>query len=181
MKQRDEQSVAIRETLAGLGMALYVIQEIESYLAQATLLGLTARQRKKRKTFEDFWAARDKMTFGQLVEHFKEDWIVDSNFEESLDWFVSERNTLVHRVLVTDDFSLRSEKDREELNQRIVKFMDIAAFMKHVFHGGYLLSNEFLVDWGNKRSKVKVFLKTPEEWEDDIVLFRDIATWRWPT
>jgi hypothetical protein len=38
------------------------------------------------------------MTFGQLVAHFKEDWILASTFEGHLDNFVLERNVVIHRL-----------------------------------------------------------------------------------
>ena len=36
----------------------------------------------------DLWAARDRMTFGQMVALFKEDYVLQDDFERRLDTFL---------------------------------------------------------------------------------------------
>src|SRR5258707_13620555 len=116
---RTPSRAVVQETFALLGLAVHILHEIESHFAQATLLGLTDKQKRKHKSINDLWNARDKMTFGQLVAHFKEDWILESTFEGLLDRFVTERNVVVHRLTCLEGYGVQRSEDTKELNARL--------------------------------------------------------------
>jgi hypothetical protein len=89
MKSRSSKE-AMQESFAVLGLAIHLLHEIENHFSQATLLGLAEKQKRKHQSINDMWAARDRMTFGQLVPLFKEDWDLQPEFEFVLDKFVEE-------------------------------------------------------------------------------------------
>lgn len=175
---RATPSQALRESFAGLGLAVHLLHQIEQYFAQATLLGLTSKQRSKHATFSDMWAARDRMTFGQLVLLFKEDWSLDPDFEKQLDWFVGERNIIVHRLSALDGYELTNESGRNQTNARVANFVEAAYPMLRIFRGAYLVSNDFKQDWLKTHKGIDVSLEIPSEWEGDSELFLAVATYK---
>ena len=168
---------ALQDSFTRLGMALQILHEMERFFAQATLLGLTDKQRRKHETMNDLWAARDKMTFGQMVLLFKEDYILPLEFEKALDAFVLERNVIVHRITTLEGYRLDSTEDRERLNERISTFIEQALFFRKFFHGAFLASNEFARGI-LKSGGVDIPVVTPDEWQAHVNLFRGLATYR---
>ncbi len=171
-------SQALRESFAGLGLAVHLLHQIEQYFAEATLLGLTSKQRSKHATFNDMWAAQDRMTFGQLVLLFKEDWSLDPDFEEQLDWFVGERNLIIHRLSALADYNLTTESGRNQANARVANFIEAAYPMLRIFRGAYLVSNDFKRDWLKTHERVDIPLEIPDEWQGDSELFLAVATYK---
>jgi hypothetical protein len=168
----------LQETCALLGLAVHMLHQIELYFAQATLLGLTDKQKRKHGRIFDLWDARDKMTFGQMVAHFKEDWILESAFEKLLDNFVTERNIVVHRLTVLEGYGLRKAKDRKKVNARLTTFIDQAFLMCRFFRGAYAASNEFARYIVKDRQGIDTPLVTPKEWLEDRDMFLSLVTYR---
>jgi hypothetical protein len=169
---------ALQETFALLGMAVHMLHQIESNFAQATLLGVTNKQKRKYATINDLWNARDKMTFGQMVTHFKEDWILEPGFEELLDGFVAERNIVVHHLTALKAYGVERAKNRKKLNARIVAFIEQSFFIHKFFHGAYLASNEFASYAVKDVRGIDIPFTTPNEWLDDRDMFLSLVTYR---
>jgi hypothetical protein len=102
--KRSELSQESLDALALMGLALCVVHEIEDYLAQAVVLGITDRERTRSMTVKEYLAQRERMTFGQLVAKLKDAWELDSELEQFLDLFVKRRNLLVHGLTVQKGF-----------------------------------------------------------------------------
>jgi hypothetical protein len=124
------------------------------------------------------WAARDRKTFGQLVSLFKEDWDLHPEFELVLDKFVQERNRVVHRLTKLQGFGVSTQRERQKLNARLSKFLDVAFLMRKIFHGAYLVSNEFARDWLKNHKGIEIPLETPEAWREDIDYFFAVAKYK---
>jgi hypothetical protein len=168
----------LKESLAGLGLAVHLMHEIESYFAQATLLGLTSKQRTKHHTVDEMWAARDRMTFGQLVLLFKEDWRLDPDFERQLDWFVNERNTIIHRITAMDEFDVNTAEGRQMLDRRLATFISAAYPMLRIFRGACIVSNDFSSFWLKEQKGIDIKHEVPDEWANDGELFLSVATYK---
>lgn len=175
---RKPSRAELQDTFAALGMAVHVLHEMESYFAQAILLGLTDRQKHKHKNMNELWNAREKMTFGQLVAHFKEDWILDSTFEGHLDNFVLERNVVIHRLTALDGFGVETTEDLKTLNARLLAFIEQALLMRRFFHGAFLTSNEFASHTLKRAHGIDIPLETPPEWVKNRDMFRSLVTYR---
>lgn len=175
---RGPSKEALQETFAFLGLALHMLHGIESHFAQATLLGLTERQKRKHRTVSDLWKAREKMTFGQMVLLFKEDWELDPDFEKLLDEFVSERNFIVHRITAEKGFGIASARDRRKLNARLATFIDKTYFMSEFFHGAYVASLEFARHMVRVQRNIDIPVEPPREWQERKDMFLALVKYR---
>lgn len=173
-----ETSQEQQETFALLGLAVALCQEIESKFAQSILLAMTEKQRKKYTTFGELLVARDKMTFGQLVMLFKEDWDLKPEFEHLLDCFVRERNVVVHRLTILEGHGLRTKRERQRINKRLAKFIDLAFLIHKAFNASYQASQEFQSWWLKEYQGTDLPFKVPNEAEDDIISFLDMIKYK---
>lgn len=176
--QQKPSRAELQATFAALGMAVHVLHEIESYFAQAILLGLTDRQKRKHKNMNELWSAREKMTFGQLVAHFKEDWILEATFEGNLDNFVLERNVVIHRLTALDGYGVETTENLKTLNARLLAFIEKAFLMRRFFHGAFLTSNEFASHTLKHAHGIDIPLETPPEWIENRDMFRSLAIYK---
>jgi hypothetical protein len=168
----------MQETFALLGFAIHILHQIEEHFARATLLGITEKQQRKHSTINDLWSARERMTFGQMVVHFKEDWILETSFEKQLDAFVAERNIVIHRLTGLEGFGIEISSELAALNERITAFIEQEFIMSRFFHGAYLASNEFARHMVKERDGTDIPLETPEEWKPNRDFFLSLVTYR---
>jgi hypothetical protein len=171
----------VQETFALLGFAIHILHQIEEHFAQATLLGLSEKQQRKHSTINDLWNARERMTFGQMVLHLKEDWILEPAFEKQLDAFVAERNIVIHRLTSLEGYGVESPNELAALKERTAAFIEQEFLMSKFFHGAYLASNEFARQMVKEHDGMDIPLETPDEWKQNRDLFLSLVTYRHST
>jgi hypothetical protein len=135
--------------MAKIGMRLVVCHEIEFYLANSFLLGVSEKQEKKYVTFDELLDSRNKKTLGNLIRIIEELYDINETFKSGLELFLLMRNKLVHGITWEKRFSFHTKKGQRELDKFLDMFLELAMSMKRIFRGCFLAS----MDFGNEMIK----------------------------
>ena len=111
------------------------------------------------------------MTFGALISTMKEQWQLHPALEQFLDEFLQERNTFVHRLTTLDGFGLVRKRDRERLERRVDRFLDMAFAANQLFSAAQDASLSFAQNWLKEHKGIDVGVEFPEHAEREITSF----------
>ena len=168
------QKKEMEEVFALMGIALATLHEIEKDFVSSFLVGLTERQKKKHVTMQQLLEAREKMTFGQLVNHMKEQWTLKPEVEYFIDSFLQERNTFIHGLTALDGFNPRYKRQRAKLRKRVEHFIEVALLARRIFRAAYYASNDFAQWWLREHQGVNIDLPANEDIKDEIAFFLEL-------
>lgn len=92
--------------VTALGMMLIRCQQIEDYIAKSFILAISDKQKRKYETIEDIENGWRKKTLGNLIRCIEEGWEIDPFFKQFLDFFVQNRNMVIHDIAVSDRYDI---------------------------------------------------------------------------
>jgi hypothetical protein len=173
--KRSELSEESLDALAMMGLALRVVHEIEDYLAQAFVLGITDRERTRSMTVNEYLAQRERMTFGQLVAKLKAAWELDPELEQFLDLFVKRRNLLVHRLTIQKGFDPETKAGANRLRKWLGSFLKLAFVAHRLIRGGWTFSVEAARNLVEKSGAHIPPIEPPEEFLQEAREFLAMA------
>jgi hypothetical protein len=151
--------------VTALGMCLIRCQQVERYIANSFLLGISKKQKAKYNTINDLRAGWKKKTLGNMLQCIEEAWEIESTIKASLELFLESRNRLIHGVTTDERFDIQTEWGQREL-WAFLYFFDIHSRMvKKAFRASYYASLDFgIQNWGLPKGLPKrIFNKKQKE------------------
>jgi hypothetical protein len=135
--------------ITGLGMCLVRCQQIEHYISQSFLLGISKKQKEKYETINDLRAGWKKKTFGNMLQSIEEAWEIHPLIKESFDLFLKHRNFLIHHIATSDQYDIRTNWGQDELVAFLTFFDTHSRMVKKAFRASFYPSIDFAVKhWG---------------------------------
>jgi hypothetical protein len=135
--------------ITGLGMFLVRCQQIEHYIAQSFLLGVSKKQKRKYETIDDLRAGWKKKTFGNMLQSIEEAWEIHPIVKESFDLFLEHRNFLIHHIATSDQYNIRTSWGQDELLAFLTFFDAHSRMVKKAFRASFYASIDFgAKHWG---------------------------------
>jgi hypothetical protein len=158
-------STSQQDILGKMGLCLMLCHEIEFFMSNSYLLGLTEKQKSKHKTINDLLDARNKMTIGALLNIIEEVYEIEPEFKKGFELFLWMRNKFIHGVTQEKKFNFFAAKGERELNKFIDTFFELCLSMRRIFRGCYLASLDFANEWAKRDGKKPPVKLTAEEIE----------------
>lgn len=140
--EEDRYTAPQSTLLLMLGTCVARCQEIEHYIAQSFILGISSKEKSKYKTISDFAAGWKKKTFGQLIRTIEESYQLEETFKPALEHFLSCRNKLVHGITMTEEFDIRTSWGQDELVAFLVRFEYLSRAVRTAFRSCFYASIE---------------------------------------
>lgn len=106
------------ELYAEIGCRLLLLQHLESYIAALVKIVFEDNSEKSKKAL----LKADKRTMGQLIGALKKQVNIDTNFEETLQRVLDDRNLFVHRL--ASEFELETSLGQKDSISFLNKSMD---------------------------------------------------------
>lgn len=135
----------VRHLITGLGMCLIRCQQIEHYIAQSFLLGISKKQKSKYETINDLKSGWKKKTFGNMLKCIEEAWLIHPLVKASFEIYLAQRNMLVHDLATSERFDLRTHWGEQEFLAFIAFFDVHSLLVKKAFRSSYLASIDFAI------------------------------------
>lgn len=135
--------------VTALGMCLIRCQQIEHYIAQSFLFGISRNQKRKYETINDLRAGWRKKTLGNMLESIQEAWEIEPTVKANLELFLKNRNLLVHGITTDERFDIRTLWGQRELLSFLNFFDFHSRIVKRAFRASYYASLDFAIRrWG---------------------------------
>jgi hypothetical protein len=152
--------------ITGLGICLATCQQIEHYIANSFLLGISKKQKQKYETLGDLREGWKRKTLGNMLRCIEEAWAIKPTLKANLDLFLENRNLLIHGITTDERFDIRTHWGREELIA-FLSFFDVhARIVKSAFRASYYASVEFgLRNWERPKGIPKKVLSRKQKKE----------------
>ncbi len=122
-----------------LGMSVWHLQHLENILTTFTTLVILHKKVKNgekitEKDKEEFLQKQQKLTLGPLIGSSKKEKTIPKELYNRFEKFLSERNWVIHKCVINEYLSLRNEKNKEKLFERISNFAnDAQALTKEMY------------------------------------------------
>lgn len=122
-----------------IGQSVWHLQHLENILASYIVLCKLQKERKKgdkitQIDLEKAQLKERKKTLDPLIKTSKAEKIIPSNLSDVFDVFLEERNWLIHKCVINEYLSLRNEKTKKALYQRINSFIENAVQLRREIH-----------------------------------------------
>jgi hypothetical protein len=156
--------------VTGLGMCVIRCQQIEYYISNSFLLGISKKQKAKYKTINDLREGWRKKTLGNMLQSIEEAWEIEPIVKAGLQLFLEMRNRLVHGLTTDGQFDIRTDWGQRELLAFLYLFDVHSRIVKRAFRASYYAGFHFAIQkWGlPEGSPKKLFTKKQK---DEISLF----------
>jgi hypothetical protein len=129
--------------ITALGICLVTCQQIEHYIANSFLLGISKKQKQQYRTIKDLRAGWRRKTLGAMLKCTEEAWEIEPILKANLELFLVNRNRLIHGITMDEQSDIRTHWGREEL-LAFLSFFDVhARIVKSAFRASYYASIEF--------------------------------------
>ena len=99
--------------VTAIGMCLVRCQQIENYIAESFLLGISKKQKSQYLTINDLKKGWKKKTFGNMLRCIEEAWEIEPVVNASFQLFLQSRNALVHGLTTSEKFDIRTHWGRK--------------------------------------------------------------------
>jgi hypothetical protein len=143
------------QLLTMLGMSIARCQQVECYLTNSFLLGLSEKEKKKYKTIGDRIAAWEKKPFGAMLKLIDESYEIVPELHAGLYLFKDMRNELVHGITTSEKYSIHSYWGCQELVAFLALFDHVSRVVRDAARASYYASiifgNEYLLQDDRKR------------------------------
>jgi hypothetical protein len=126
-----------------LGLCVARCQEIEHYIAHSFILAVSAREKPKYATISDLVRAWKRKTLGQLIRTIEESYELDPVFKMSLEWFLEQRNKLVHGLTTHEQYDIQTAWGQDEMIAFLALFEMMSRPIRKAFRACYLVSMDF--------------------------------------
>ncbi|MBX9910237.1 MAG: hypothetical protein K2Z25_16165, partial [Beijerinckiaceae bacterium] len=141
-----------------LGLCLIRCHQIEEYICNSFLLGISKKQKAKYKTLDDLKKGWKRKTLGDMIKSTEEAWDIHEDVKIGLSLFVSMRNRIVHGISLDDEFDIRNQWGQKEL-VAFLYFFDIhSKIIRKAFRSSFYASIQFGID----------NFKTPEKYTKNV-------------
>jgi hypothetical protein len=168
--KHDEEDIwqaPVIHLITALGICVVRCQQIEHYIANSFILGISKKQKQKQKykTIDDLRAGWKRKTLGNMLMSIEEAWIIHPVVKVSFELFLENRNALIHGIATSDQYDLRTLWGQHEL-LAFLRFFDIHSRMvKKAFRASYYASIDFgIKNWGTPPgTPQKIFNKKQKE------------------
>ena len=110
-----------------LGMSVWHLQHLEKQLTTFVTLVILHKKKKNEKVITEknageFLQKYQKLTLGPLIGLSKKEKIIPEELYNRFEKFLYERNWVIHKCVINEYLSLRSEKNKKLLFTRIRNF-----------------------------------------------------------
>jgi hypothetical protein len=124
--------------LTMLGICLARCQQIEHYIANSFLLGISKKQKIKYKTIKDLINGWKRKTLGNMLLCMQEAYEIHPVLKANFELFLEMRNQLVHGITTNERYDIETYWGQQEL-LAFLSFFDICSRMvrkafKATFH-----------------------------------------------
>lgn len=163
-----------RHLVTALGICLLHCQQIEHYISESFLLGVSKKQKAQYATLNDLRAGWKRKTLGNMLRCIEEAWEIEPTLKAGLDLFLAKRNRFVHGIATTERYDIRTPWGCAELIAFLSEFDVHARIVKKAFRASFYASVEFAIrNWGAPEdvSKNPLSAKEKKEMELFFVLF----------
>lgn len=136
-----------------LGEALLKIQILEQALSHSITLKINPEETKEKA--DTFLKNQQRYTLGAAIKTAVEKKLFDIAIQEELNFFLRERNWLVHSVLIGNEEDFNAGNIKEALFQKIKSISDRAESIQRVIEYDMI---DFCSSKGRNMSKIKELL-----------------------
>ncbi|MER9074776.1 hypothetical protein NKH80_18480 [Mesorhizobium sp. M0904] len=152
-----------------LGMCLVRCHQIENYIVNSFLLGISKKQKLKYKTLNDLKDGWKRKTLGNMIASMEEAWEIDPMVKAGFQLFLEMRNRLIHGLTTDDRFDIQTSWGQREL-LAFLYFFDIhSRIVKRAFRASFYASIEFAIhQWGLPDGATKRILNKKQKEESDL-------------
>ncbi len=157
------------QLLTMLGMCVARCQQVEFYLANSFLFGLSEKERRRYKTIKDRIDDWKKKTFGSMLKSIEDTYDIVPELHAGLHLFKDMRNKLVHGITTSERYNIHSFWGRQELVAFLALFDHISRSIRDAARASYYASMAFGNDVLLKDEQQKISLT--KEQEDEVALF----------
>jgi len=131
--------------ITAIGMCLVRCQQIEDYITNSFLLGISKQQKAQYETFDDLKKGWQRKTLGNMLRCIEEAWDIQPLVKANFELFLKNRNALIHGLTTREQFDIRTQWGQQEL-WGFLKFFDIQSrIVKKAFRASYYASMHFAV------------------------------------
>jgi hypothetical protein len=152
-----------------MGIALSVCHEIEHYLSESFIFGITESQKRKYETINDLWEGWSKKTFGELIRLIQDGYNIEPIVKNGLELFRDMRNKLVHGITINERYNIHDEWGQKELLSFLDVFLTLANSIKQISFACYSASIQFGISLLEDEKKSTI--KLPEDALEELSLF----------
>jgi hypothetical protein len=140
----------VQELFRLVGKSVWMLQHLENAVASFTAMIILQKERDKSKKITEEYAhnvlkKQKDLTLGRMIANAKSARSIPPELNNRFDIFLIERNWLIHNCIKTDYLSLRSDKKKALLFERIHDFAEEAMVLAKEIHN---LHTEWFLDYG---------------------------------
>jgi hypothetical protein len=129
--------------MTALGMCLARCQQIEHYIVNSFLLGISKKQKSQYSTINDLKEGWKKKTLGNMLRCMEEAWEIQPMVRANFELFLANRNALIHGLTTSEQFDIRTHWGQREL-WSFLRFFDIQSrIVKQAFRASFYASVQF--------------------------------------
>jgi len=141
-----------------LGEALLKIQILEQALSYSITIKMNPDETKEKA--DEFLKRQQRYTLGQAIRIALEKKLFNTAIQDELNFFLEQRNWLVHSVLIGNEEDFNAGNIKEELFQKIKSISDKAEDIKRVIEYDMI---DFCSSKGKDMSKIKEVLQLQDK------------------
>lgn len=158
--EEDKWDTSQVQLLTMLGMSLARCQQVEYYLSNSFLLGLSKQQKKRYKTINDIRDGWEKKTFGNMLKCIEEAYDIEPTIHKGFKLFLKMRNQLVHGITTSERYDISTDWGCQELVAFLMLFDHISRVVRDAFRSSFYASIHFGIEyWMKDENNVDAFLK----------------------
>lgn len=125
----------VNKLYQSIGEAVWNLQHLENVMTTYNALKILQNKRENNITFTDEEAYNTlnnqrKLTLGPLISSAKQHQMLPKDLEKRFDKFLTERNWLIHKCVISDYLSLQNAKSKSNLFSRISNFVEETISLK---------------------------------------------------
>ncbi len=128
-----------------LGACIARCQQIEHYIAHSFVLAVSARNKEKYGTINGMIRAWKRMPLGQLIRTIEESYELEPIFKVSLEWFLENRNQLVHGLTTHPKYDITTSWGQDEM----IAFLSLFEMMSRIIRKAFRACCLASMDYGN--------------------------------
>ena len=156
----NETNIDITNVLhQAMGMALTQCHEIEGLFSISFIFSISEKQRKRYRTFNDFFKGWDKKTLGGLFMAIQESFEIESETKMAMDLFIDMRNQLIHGITTTQRYDINTDWGQRELISFLDLFLSLCIPIRDIAASCYEVSIELANTFLLREVKDKIPLK----------------------
>lgn len=152
-----------KQLYTAMGLALTQCHEIEFLFSNSFVFAVSEKQKKKYKTFNDFFKGWEKKTLGGLFSAMQEAFDIDPEVKMALDLFLDMRNTLVHGITTTERYDINTDWGQRELLAFLDLFLSLCDPIKDIAASCFEVSIEIANTYLLKESDENIPIKSSNE------------------